>query len=556
MTNPSLPLIHELIRSACSAPSVHNTQPWSWRVPDATTIELYADRNRQLRATDPRGRDLAISCGAALHHLTVAAQAFGLRCEVILLPSPGDEELLARIQIMVGHIETDSVAMLTALENRLSDRRGFSTWEVPDERLRHLCEAASEWGAHALPLTDPGARHRAEELIERARRAQAEDPRISEEQATWTDRFSAESVDDGIPAENAAPHHRSGTTHRPSRFDNSRAPSPPGTHEESTCSGSHGRAGRHLYNPRRPARLDGCRPGNERRVASCHAWRAGCDTGEPGHRGGANTSPSPARTVLLHGTRPDPAAHRLARCPARAAAQNATALARGRAAPLTGAPDQLARDESRARTSAAWVVGHDHVRERAATRGSPRPGRPHHHAGVLRGNRRLDQPSTLRGEYFQQVPHRHHAGELLAREHRQVTDVSLTHQLGSTQDRVLCWAVTTSVDITSPAVRWDRSAPTATWATTSRSDTRPTRLPDAHDGYRTHLIGGQHLRDLAQHGSGVDLRDRPDHHSPKWVARSYLVDHAGHHDCSPAWSAPRSRITFMAPVSSGLANTS
>ena len=233
MTNPSLPVIHELIRSACSAPSVHNTQPWSWRVPDATTIELYADRNRQLPATDPRGRDLAISCGAALHHLTVAAQAFGLRCEVILLPSPGDEELLARIQIMVGHVETDSVAMLAALENRLSDRRGFGTWEVPDERLRHLCEAASEWGAHALPLTDPGARHRAEELIERARRAQAEDPRISEEQATWTDRFNGESVDDGIPAENAAPHHRSGTTHRPSRFDNSRAPRPTGTHEES-----------------------------------------------------------------------------------------------------------------------------------------------------------------------------------------------------------------------------------------------------------------------------------------------------------------------------------
>ena len=232
MTNPSLPLLHELIRSACSAPSVHNTQPWSWRVPDATTIELYADRDRQLRATDPRGRDLAISCGAALHHLTVAAQAFGLRSDVILLPSPGDEELLARIQVMVGNIETDSVAMLAALENRLTDRRGFSTWEVPDERLNHLCEAASEWGAHALPLTDPGARHRAEELIERARRAQAQDPRISEEQAMWTDRFSAESVRDGIPAQNAAPHHRSGTTRRPSRFDNLRASSATGTHEE------------------------------------------------------------------------------------------------------------------------------------------------------------------------------------------------------------------------------------------------------------------------------------------------------------------------------------
>jgi len=74
MTEPSLPLVHELIRSACSAPSVHNTQPWTWRVLDSTTIELYADRTRQLPATDPLGRDLAISCGAALHHLVVAAE--------------------------------------------------------------------------------------------------------------------------------------------------------------------------------------------------------------------------------------------------------------------------------------------------------------------------------------------------------------------------------------------------------------------------------------------------------------------------------------------------
>src|SRR6478735_2391437 len=105
MTKPSLPLVHELIRSACSAPSVHNTQPWSWRVLDLTTIELYADRGRQLSATDPRGRDLAISCGAALHQFVVAAEAFGLAAAVVLRPVKEDEELLARIQLTPGHID-------------------------------------------------------------------------------------------------------------------------------------------------------------------------------------------------------------------------------------------------------------------------------------------------------------------------------------------------------------------------------------------------------------------------------------------------------------------
>ena len=230
MTNPSLPLVHELIRSACSAPSVHNTQPWSWRVLDTTTIELYADRSRQLHATDPRGRDLAISCGAGLHHLTVAAKAFGLLGEVSLLPSHEDEELLARVHLAGGHIETESVvATLTALENRLTDRRGFSTWEVPTERLQHLCDAATEWGAHASPITDPWARHLAEELLQRARLAQAADPRITEEQATWTDRLGPDSID-GIPAGNSVPPHRPGSANPPSRFDPVRTPSPTVAH--------------------------------------------------------------------------------------------------------------------------------------------------------------------------------------------------------------------------------------------------------------------------------------------------------------------------------------
>ena len=231
MTNPSLPLAHELIRTACSAPSVHNTQPWSWRVLDAATIELYADRSRQLLAIDPGGRDLAISCGAALHHMVVAAEAFGLCAEVVLLPLRENTELLARTHITPGRIETESVDMLAALEDRLTDRRGFSTWDVPATRLSNLCEAAAGWGAQALPLTDPWVRHRTEELLEQARRTQAADPQITEEQRIWTDSLDSEAAK-GIPTENTAPRPRAGTTHRPSRFEPLHKPASAGVHTE------------------------------------------------------------------------------------------------------------------------------------------------------------------------------------------------------------------------------------------------------------------------------------------------------------------------------------
>jgi nitroreductase len=56
------------IEHALRAPSVHNTQPWRWRIrPNA--VELHADWNRHLVATDPDRRDLVLSCGAALHHV-------------------------------------------------------------------------------------------------------------------------------------------------------------------------------------------------------------------------------------------------------------------------------------------------------------------------------------------------------------------------------------------------------------------------------------------------------------------------------------------------------
>jgi hypothetical protein len=70
--------ITELVAAAAQAPSSHNTQPWRWIAsPDETRIELHADRRQALPVNDPRGRELVISCGAALFALRVAAARAG-----------------------------------------------------------------------------------------------------------------------------------------------------------------------------------------------------------------------------------------------------------------------------------------------------------------------------------------------------------------------------------------------------------------------------------------------------------------------------------------------
>ena len=74
-------------RSAGSAPSIANTQPWHWRA-RGDTLELSADTSRQLNTADPEARLLTLSCGAALHHARVALSAAGWQVEVDRVPDP------------------------------------------------------------------------------------------------------------------------------------------------------------------------------------------------------------------------------------------------------------------------------------------------------------------------------------------------------------------------------------------------------------------------------------------------------------------------------------
>jgi hypothetical protein len=214
MSTPTQALALRVIEWACRAPSVHNSQPWRWRLVDAATIELHADRRRQLRLSDPGGRNLAISCGTALHHGYVAAQALGLSPAVEHLPLPGDKDLLARIRLSPGTPTVEARASLQDLERRGTDRRRFTSWPVPDSRLTHLAKAASGWGAHALPISDVTTRFRAEQLLERAMEVQASDPRFAEEQRQWTHN----NRQDGLPMANAAPLGHDRLPSRPNRF--------------------------------------------------------------------------------------------------------------------------------------------------------------------------------------------------------------------------------------------------------------------------------------------------------------------------------------------------
>jgi nitroreductase len=220
--------LRRIVELATRAPSVHNTQPWLWRC-TADSIELYADRSRQLLASDPEGRNLAISCGAALHHAEVAADALGWSMTVTRLPDPARRDLLAVIALAPAPPSRHAHEMLSAIADRCTDRRRFTSWPVPDERLTHLAAQATSRGARALPLTDVSERFRTELLVNRAIDLQHADRPVAAEQEQWINHSQA----DGVPSQVLPVSHES-TVRRSSRFATGRLDDLEGSEVESS----------------------------------------------------------------------------------------------------------------------------------------------------------------------------------------------------------------------------------------------------------------------------------------------------------------------------------
>ena len=65
-----------VVAAAVWAPSVHNTQPWRFTV-RGQQISLHADAGAAAARADPDGREMMISCGAALFTARLALRSLG-----------------------------------------------------------------------------------------------------------------------------------------------------------------------------------------------------------------------------------------------------------------------------------------------------------------------------------------------------------------------------------------------------------------------------------------------------------------------------------------------
>jgi nitroreductase len=186
------------VERALRAPSVHNTQPWRWRIhPNA--VQLHADRFRHLPATDPDRRDLLLSCGAALHHLRVALADQGIATAVDLLPDPHHRTHLATVHPVLGTPEPSLARMAPSIPRRRTDRRKLNHRPVPTELIHALATRARGEGASLVPVPP---HHRGKLLAALAEAAvlQRTHAGYDDELQRWTHRPAE--ARDGVPAIN------------------------------------------------------------------------------------------------------------------------------------------------------------------------------------------------------------------------------------------------------------------------------------------------------------------------------------------------------------------
>jgi Nitroreductase family len=187
-----------VVAVAVWAPSVHNTQPWrftfGWQ-----QISLHADADRQLTMADRDGREMMISCGAALFTARLALRSLGYLPQACVLPDPAQPLLVARVGWGPRAARTGFEQRLFAqVRQRRTHRGGFDPVPLPPGLLAALREGAARYGAMLRIVADGGRRAALAEAVAVAERSQRLNSGRVAELARWAPAPGSARAD-GVP---------------------------------------------------------------------------------------------------------------------------------------------------------------------------------------------------------------------------------------------------------------------------------------------------------------------------------------------------------------------
>jgi nitroreductase len=185
----------DILAAAHRAPSIHNSQPWLLRaLPDG--VEVLEDVRRAVPASDPRGRDRIVSCGAAARNAQVALARRGWEPRTELFPRGPDDPSLARVTAGVPvRVSSGTEELYRAIWERRTHRRIFMAGGQGDDVPLGVEYAVRGTGVR-LAVVPPDRRARFAQLLWEAAQEQVADDERRAEIGRWT---RGEAAEDGVP---------------------------------------------------------------------------------------------------------------------------------------------------------------------------------------------------------------------------------------------------------------------------------------------------------------------------------------------------------------------
>lgn len=202
---PGVDLVHARDRYiwyasiARMAPSKHNTQPWRFVVSDRS-LDIWADRSRRLPVTDPRDRELVLSCGAAVQAALVAATALGVRLDVHAWPEGLDGPAARLREVGRGHPTPEDRTLLAAVTRRRTDRGPLDASALPPSLPFMLDDVVTAHGCLLRLVRSEGDQRTLERVIDLADRQLARMTEVDEEVRQWVRLPCEPPSPDGVPA--------------------------------------------------------------------------------------------------------------------------------------------------------------------------------------------------------------------------------------------------------------------------------------------------------------------------------------------------------------------
>ncbi|MGW0176405.1 Acg family FMN-binding oxidoreductase [Rhodococcus sp. NPDC003322] len=196
-TFPDVNVVRIAVDLAGRAPSVHNSQPWQWTY-SGGRLELYAERARLLPSMDPSGRQLVVSCGAALQHLETALTTLRWRSDVERFPEGAASDHLSTVRFQRdASPRSHDFDLVAAIRHRSSDRRPFGPLGGEQRLPAHLQDLVGRRGVQ-LTVLPADARPTLAEATAATASARRYDATYQAELRWWAGHFLTSG---GIPPE-------------------------------------------------------------------------------------------------------------------------------------------------------------------------------------------------------------------------------------------------------------------------------------------------------------------------------------------------------------------